>query len=135
MVDVSKEKDPKSITQERGERYTVPEEKISVESGRKPEEVEKDNLEVASWMEKIEKKFARVPNQTSDVSDDGVVVQQDDAQQPPVTIAVTQAQMKAGKTAKPDLGIAWLVAWAIRQIKKISRLGRRVRLQDMPEAN
>lgn len=133
MVDLSKEKEPQSV-QEAG-RQSVPEEQVGREPRSDELNVARDNLEVASWMEKIEKKFARVPNQTSDVSDDSVVVQQDDAQQPPVTIAVTQAQMKVGKTAKPDLGIAWLVAWAIRQIKKISRLGRRVRLQDMPEAN
>lgn len=130
MADKSKENEPRSGL----ERVSVPEEQVSSESGRKAEEIAKDNLEVASWVEKIEKKFARVPNQTNDVNDDSIVVQQDDSQQPPVTISVTQAQMKTGKTAKPELGIAWLVAWAIRQIKLFSRLGRRVRLQDMPEA-
>jgi len=134
MVDISKEKDPATNSQEMGGRQSVSEEKVAIESTRKPEDIAKDNLEVASWMEKIEKKFARVPNQTSDANDDTVVVQQDDTQQPPITISVTHAQMMTGKSAKPELGIAWLVAWAIRQIKIFSRQGKRVRLQDMPEA-
>jgi hypothetical protein len=93
-----------------------------------------ENLEVSSWMEKIEKKFARVPNDTVDVNDDTVVVQpQPQAQQPPVTLPVNQQQMAKGKNAKTDTGIAWLVAWAIRQIKLLSRLGKKVKLQDMPE--
>ena len=101
-----------------------------VEMPPKPEE----NLEVSSWVEKIEKKFARVPNDMSDVTDDSVVVQQQpQTQQPPVTLPVNQQQMFKGKTAKTDTGIAWLVAWAIRQIKLLSRLGRKVRLQDLPE--
>ena len=95
------------------------------------------NLEVQSWIEKIEKKFARVPNETSDVNDDAVVVQPfDSAQgrgQPPVTLPVSQQQMAKGKTAKTDTGIAWLVAWVIRQIKIFARSGRKVRLKDMPE--
>ena len=104
-----------------------------VEVSKSPEQ----NLEVESWVEKIEKKFARVPNDTSDVNDDAVVVQPfGSAQgrgQPPVTLPINQQQMQVGKKAKTDLGIAWLVAWAIRQIKLLSRLGRKVRLQDMPE--
>jgi len=91
------------------------------------------NLEVEGWMEKIEKKFARVPNDTNDVSDDTVVVQQPQAQQPPVTLPVNQQQIQVGKKAKTDLGIAWLVTWAIRQIKRLTRMGRKVRLEDMPE--
>jgi len=98
---------------------------------------EEKNLEVESWMEKIEKKFARVPNDTNDVSDDTVVVQPfGSAQgrgQPPVTLPVNQQQMQVGKKAKTDMGIAWLVTWAIRQIKKLTRMGRKVRLEDMPE--
>ncbi|MFZ2199206.1 MAG: hypothetical protein WAV40_00215 [Microgenomates group bacterium] len=93
-----------------------------------------ENTEVSSWMEKIEKKFARVPNDTSDVADDSVVVQPNpQSDQPPVTLPVNQIQMQAGKKAKTDTGIAWLVTWAIRQIKRLSSLGRRVRLEDMPE--
>lgn len=97
----------------------------------KPEE----NLEVSSWVEKIEKKFVRVPNDTNDVTDDSVVIQQPQAQQPPVTLPVNQQQMAKGKKAKTSMGIAWLVTWAIRQIKLLSRLGRKVRLQDLPEVN
>jgi hypothetical protein len=126
MVDISKEKEPIGGT----ERVSVPEETASVEAKR-----DQENLEVSSWMEKIEKKFARVPNDTTDVTDDTVVVQQQpQTQQPPVTLPVNQQQMAAGKKAKPDLGIAWLVTWAIRQIKLLSRLGKKVRLQDLPEA-
>jgi len=124
MTDLSKEKEPISGL----ERVSIPEEVATVEAKR-----DKDNLEVASWMEKIEKKFARVPNDTSDVSDDTVIVQQPQSQQPPVILPITQQQMAIGKKAKPDLGIAWLVAWAIRQIKLLSRLGHKVRLADIPE--
>lgn len=94
----------------------------------------KENPEVSSWMEKIEKKLGRVPNNTSDVTDDTVVIQQqkqDD--QPPVTLPVTSVQMTIGKTAKVDTGIAWLVTWMIRQIKKLTRIGRKVKLMDIPE--
>jgi hypothetical protein len=126
MVDISKEKEPIGGT----ERVSVPEEMATVEAKRG-----KENLEVSSWMEKIEKKFARVPNDTTDVTDDTVVVQQQpQTQQPPVTLPVNQLQMATGKKAKPDLGIAWLVTWAIRQIKLLSRMGKKVRLQDLPEA-
>lgn len=125
MADLSKEKEPIGGS----ERVRVPEEIATVEAKR-------DNLEVSSWMEKIEKKFARVPNDTTDVTDDTVVVQQQpQAQQPPVTLPVNQQQMAVGKKAKPEMGIAWLVTWAIRQIKLLSRAGKKVRLQDMPEAN
>lgn len=129
MVDLSKEKEP--LRQAQGElgRESVPEEVATVEAKR-------DNLEVSSWMEKIEKKFARVPNDTVDVTDDTVVVQQQpQTQQPPVTLPVNQQQMAVGKKAKPEMSIAWLVTWAIRQIKLLSRAGKKVRLQDMPEAN
>lgn len=125
MVDLSKEK-----LQAGGiERVRVPEEQITVEAPKNPEQ----NLETLSWMEKIEKRFARVPNQTADVNDDAVVIQQPQTNQPPVTLPVTQQQMLKGKTAKLDLGIAWLVTWAIRQIKILTRSGKNVRLQDMPE--
>lgn len=127
MADLSKEKAPITGT----ERVRIPEEMVTVEAKR-----DKDNLEVSSWVEKIEKKFARVPNDTADVTDDSVVVQQQpQTQQPPVTLPVNQQQMLAGKTAKPDLGIAWLVTWAIRQIKLLSRMGKKVRLQDLPEVS
>ena len=89
--------------------------------------------EVESWMQKIERRFARVPNKTVTPMDDNVVVQQPQSQQPPVTMPINQTQMQVGKVAKPEEGIAWLVAWVIRQIKVLTKLGRRVRLQDMPE--
>lgn len=120
MMDSKKEFEP------RGNEVGSP----TVETPKKLEQ----NLEVSSWMEKIEKKFARVPNDTSDIADDTVVVQQQpDPQQPPVTLPVNQQQMAKGKAAKTDAGVAWLVTWAIRQIKLLSRLGRKVKLQDLPE--
>jgi hypothetical protein len=126
MVDMKKEKEPMGGT----ERVRLPEDLTTVEAPKR----DKENLEVSSWIEKIEKKFARVPNDTTDVTDDTVVVQQPQAQQPPVTLPVNQQQMAQGKNAKPELGIAWLVAWVIRQIKMFAKTGRHVRLQDMPEA-
>lgn len=130
MVDLKKEKEP--IT--RVERVSVADEKVTVEVPRSTEDKAKESLEVQSWIEKIEKRFARIPNQTSDVTDDTVVIQQPQAQQPPVTLPVTQQQMYAGKKAKIDTGLSWLVTWAIRQIKMLSKIGRKVKLQDMPEA-
>lgn len=126
MVDLNKEKLQVSSM----ERVRVPEEQITVES---PKNVEQ-NLETLSWMEKIEKRFARVPNQTTDVSDDTVVIQQPQAQQPPITLPVNQRQMQIGKKAATDNGVAWLVTWAIRQIKILTKLGKKVKFQDMPEA-
>ena len=89
--------------------------------------------EVETWMQKIERRFARVPNKTVTPMDDNVVVQQPQSQQPPVTMPINQTQMQVGKVAKPEEGIAWLVTWVVRQIKILSKLGKRVRLQDMPE--
>lgn len=89
--------------------------------------------EVESWMQKIERRFARVPNKTITPMDDTVVVQQPKSQQPPVTMPINHTQMQVGKVAKPDEGIAWLVTWVVRQIRMLTKLGRRVRLQDMPE--
>lgn len=89
--------------------------------------------EVESWMQKIERRFARVPNKTVTPMDDNVVVQQPQSQQPPVTMPINQTQMQVGKVAKPEEGIAWLVTWVVRQIKILTKLGKRVRLQDMPE--
>lgn len=126
MVDVTKEKEPSGNV----ERVRVPEETPTVEAPKAAE----SNLEVTSWMEKIEKKFARVPNKTSDVSDDTVVVQQPQPQQPPVTLPVNPQQMQAGKKASPDTGLAWLVTWAIRQIKLLAQGGREIKLQEMPIA-
>lgn len=91
------------------------------------------NLEVEGWMEKIEKKFARVPNQTQDVNDDQVIVQPVNNAQPPITLPVTQQTMQRGKKGKIEEGVTWLVTWAIRQIKRLTRMGRKVRLEDMPE--
>lgn len=125
MVDTKKEKEPMSGM----ERVRLPEDLTTVEAPNR----DKENLEVTTWIEKIEKQFAHVPNQTSDVNDDTVVIQQPQAQQPPVTLPVNQQQMAKGKTAKTELGIAWLVTWVIRQIKIFAKSGRRVRLADMPE--
>jgi hypothetical protein len=122
MVDMSKELESRVHSAEKPGK--------PVESVVKPEE----NLEVTSWMEKVEKKFARVSNKTTDAADDTVIVQQPSTQQPPVTLPVNHQQMQAGKKAKTDLGIAWMVAWAIRQIKQLAKLGRNVKLQDIPEA-
>lgn len=122
MTDLKKELEPGSVGVE------LPKVRPA-EAPVKPE----GNLEVESWVEKIEKKFARVPNATSDVTDDAVVIQQPKTSQPPVTLPINSQQMQAGKKAKTDSGIAWLVTWAIRQIKLLTRLGRKVRLQDMPE--
>lgn len=122
MVDNKKETQPRSVE--------LP--STAVEKSQQNE----TQPEVESWMQKIERRFARVPNKTPSPMDDTVVVQpHGDAQgkQPPVTMPINQTQMQAGKTAKPEEGIAWLVAWVIRQIKVLTRLGRKVRLQDMPE--
>ena len=121
MVDIKKELEPRTGGVER----VMP----PVEMPKSPEV----NLEVEGWMEKIEKKFARVPSKTNDVTDDTVVVPQPQSQQPPVTIPVTQQQMTLGKKAKPDTALAWLVVWAMRKIKQLTRLGKNVRLQDIPE--
>jgi hypothetical protein len=130
MVVMKKENEPLGQSVGENGRVSVPEEMATVEAPKRAEE----NLEITSWVEKIEKKFARVPNDTADVNDDQVVVQpQAQTQQPPVTLPINQQQMAKGKNAKPDLGIAWLVTWVIRQIKLLSRTGRKVKLQDMPE--
>ena len=94
---------------------------------------EKENLEVESWVEKIEKRLGRVPNKTSDVTDDTIVVQSPQSAQPPVILPINQQQIQVGKKAKPELSIAWLVTWMLRQIKVLTRLGRKVRIQDIPE--
>lgn len=89
--------------------------------------------EVESWIEKIEKKFGRVPNQTPTPMDDSIVVQQPQSDQPPVTLPITQQQIQVGKKARVELSIAWLVTWMLRQIKILTRLGKKVRIQDIPE--
>ena len=129
MVDLKKEKDPMRQPNSASERVQIPDEQASVEA----KSLQEQNLEVTSWVEKIEKKFARVPNQTSDVTDDSVVVQQQaQTQQPPVTLPVNQQQMQAGRKGKTDLGVTWLVAWVVRQIKLLTRMGKKVRFQDLP---
>lgn len=124
MVDLTKEQELRHS----GESLPYPEAGQANESP-----APRENLETMSWVEKIEKKFARVPNDTSDPADDQVVVNQPQAQQPPVTLPINQQQMMAGKKAKTDLSIAWLVTWVIRKIKMLARLGQRVRFQDLPE--
>lgn len=118
MVDNKKEIEPSTSGVER----VVP----PVEAPVQPAE----NLEVSSWMEKIEKKFARTPITPSDVASDAATPPQPPMQQPPVTLPVTQQQMIAGKKAKPNMGIAWLVTWAIRQMKLLARIGRKAQLQE-----
>jgi len=125
MVNLKKENEPLTGS----ERTRLPDDLSTVEAPKR----EQENLEVTSWMEKIEKKFARVPNQTDDKTDDNVVIQQPQSDQPVVTLPVNATQMQIGKTAKTDKGIAWLVTWVIRQIKMFARVGRKVRLQDLPE--
>lgn len=89
--------------------------------------------EVESWMEKIEKRFGRVPNKTTTPVDDTVVVQSPASDQPPVVLPISQQQIAVGKKAKPEFSIAWLVTWMLRQIKVLTRLGKKVRIQDIPE--
>ncbi|KKU44542.1 MAG: hypothetical protein UX62_C0059G0003 [Microgenomates group bacterium GW2011_GWA2_46_7] len=124
MVDLKKEKEPLMEG-----RVRVPEELPTVEAPRNI----KENLEVESWVEKIEKRFGRVPNKTSDANDDSVVIQQPQSTQPPVVLPINQQQIQVGKKAKPELAIAWLVTWMLRQIKILTRIGRKVRIQDIPE--
>lgn len=122
MVDMKKEQELRPSASEAGVN--------PVEMPSKPEE----NLEVEGWMEKIEKKFSKVPSKSDDSVSDAVIVQQPSPGQPPVTLPVTQVQMQAGKSAKTDKGIAWLVIWAIRQLKILMRMGKTAKLQDSSEA-
>ncbi len=124
MPDIQKEKEPIG-----SERVMVVPEVPTVESPRK----EETPLEVESWITKIEKRFARIPQGQPGAADDQVVVQQPASRQPPVKLSVTNRQMQVGKKAKTDFSIAWLVTWAIRQIKVMARLGRKVELQELPE--
>jgi len=97
-----------------------------------PRKAEK-NLEVESLMTKIERRFARIPKGKPGVQDDQVVVQQAASQQPPVKLPLSQVTIKKGKKAPVELSVAWLVSWALRQIKMLTRIGRRVELADIPE--
>lgn len=132
MVDAKKEKESIGVGRER-----APEEFPTVESVRqaqdksphKPEE----NLEVESWITKIEKKFSRISRGAPGPQDDQVVVQQPASKQPPVTLPVTRQAMTTGQDAPVETGLRWLVTWALRQIKLLGRLGRRVELKDIPE--
>lgn len=135
MVDTKKEKESIRQAQDRGPigvvgRERAPEEFPTVESPRKVEEP----LEVESWIEKIEKRFARVP-QDNNIQDDTVVVTQPQSNQPPVTLPVTQQQINDNHNGKPEFSLTWLVTWAIRQIKMLTLVGRHIRLQDLPEAD
>lgn len=121
MVDMKKEQELRPSASEAEIR---PEELPS-----KPDE----NLEVEGWMERIEKKFSKVPSKSDDSVGDTVIVQQPNPGQPPVTLPVTQTQMQIGKSAKPDKGIAWLVVWAIRQLKLLMRMGKTAQLQNSSE--
>ena len=124
MVDLKKEKEPVGTSRER-----VVDLPPLVEAPRKA----KENLEVDSWITKIEKKFARIPKGQPGAQDDSVVVQQQASKQPPVTLPVNQQTMVKGQDAPVETGIRWLVTWAIRQIQMLARIGRKVRLQDVPE--
>lgn len=123
MVDIKKEKEPIGVGRER-----VVDLPPMAESPRK-----KENLEVDSWITKIEKKFARIPKGQPGPQDDSVVVQQPASNQPPVTLPVNQQTMVKGQDAPVDKGIRWLVTWAIRQIRMLTKIGRKVKLADIPE--
>lgn len=125
MVDTKKEKEPIGI----GVRERSPEEFPTVEAPRKA----KENLEVDSWITKIEKKFARIPKGQPGAQDDSVVVQQPASNQPPITLPVNQQTMVKGQDAPVETGIRWLVTWAIRQIQMLTRIGRKVKLAEIPE--
>jgi len=120
MVDLAKEKEPVGK-----ERVSVSPEMPTVESPRTQE----TPAEVSSWIEKIEKKFAKVPKAPGDTSDDTTVVNQPGSNQPPVKLPVTRQQMKVGQKSSPDLSISWLVTWAVKQIKKLARVGRTVEFE------
>lgn len=94
---------------------------------------EEQNLEVESWTDKIEKRFARIPKGAPGPQDDNVVVTQPQSKQPPVNLPVTNKQLTDNKKTKTTLSIAWLVTWAIRQIKMLTKLGRKIKLEDIPE--
>lgn len=119
MPDNKKESQPRTIESSQG----------VVESPKPAEQ----QPAVESWMQKIERRFARVPNNTPTPTDDTVVVQQSQSQQPPVTLPINQTQMQVGQKSPVEEGITWLVSWVIRQIKMLHKLGRRTRLSDMPE--
>lgn len=118
-MDNKKEIEPKSV-----EQVQPP---LDIARGREAQP------EVESWIEKIEKKFGRVPNQTQTPMDDSIVVQQPQSDQPPVTLPISQQQIQAGKKVGTELSIVWLVTWMLRQIKILTRLGKKVRIQDIPE--
>lgn len=126
MTDTKTEKQPIGV-----ERQRVADLPPLSESPRKQEA----NLEVESWVTKIEKRFARIPQGVPGPQDDQVVVQQPQSSQPPVTLPVTQAAMTKGQKAPVESGIAWLVVWAIRRIKMLARVGRKVLLREIPEVN
>lgn len=126
MVDLNKEKEPLRVGREK-----APEEFPTVESPRKNES--QDNLETTSWIEKIEKRLGRIPQGQPGPADDQVVVQQPQSNQPPVKLPVTQSQIKNGKRLKAEFSLAWLVGWAIRQIKMMTKMGRKVELAEIPE--
>lgn len=126
MVDMKKEMEPIQSQ----ERVVIGENNPTVEV---PESVD-NNLEVSSWIEKIEKRFARTPSTPSDTTGDVTSVSQSTLQQPPVTLPITHQQVQTGKKANTDQGIAWLITWAIRQMKLLVRAGKKVVLQDSKES-
>ena len=124
MVDMKKEKEPLGG----GERIAIPEEFPTFETPRKAE----PQPEVESWIQKIEKRLSRIPQGQPGPQDDAVVIPQDQSQQPPVTLPVTQQQVNDHHQGKVEVSITWLVTWAIRRIKMMAKVGRRVQLQDIP---
>jgi len=110
--------------QEKGKEWVAP----TQEAPRSEEQ----NLEVESWITKIEKRFARIPKGVPGPQDDNVVVTQPQSKQPPVNLPVTQQQLDQNQKTKPTLSIAWLVAWAIRQIKILTKSGRKIKLEEIP---
>jgi len=127
MVEIGKEKELVG-----GDREFVVDSVPVIESSRKNE----SNLEVESWMEKIEKRFARIPKGVKGPQDDDVVVQPIDdtqSQQPPVKLPVTKTGMQRGSKSPVENSITWLVKWAKRRMDQLVRLGRRVILSEIPE--
>ena len=112
------------------ERKRIAEELSVVASPRK---IEEEQLEVESWITKIEKKFARIPKGQPGAQDDTVIVNQPQSNQPPITLPINSSQMAKGKKAKVQLSVRWLVEWAVRQIKMMTRIGRKVELSEIPE--
>ncbi|GEM_PF-5844239 len=75
---------------------------------------EEHSIEAESVIEKIE----RQKKAGGDVRDDTTVVPASSGQ-PAVTLPVTQDDVKSAKKIPIISSLAWLVAWAVRQMKKL----------------